>query len=163
MRCPLSAQIGSLKSRSVRVFSAFFVTPTEVAVATLSINISLLRSGWIFSGDSPSPATMWVIKLTLMETLEWTSGRSPFRATTWPERLSEVVMEGSRNVAIPQRPPACMVFKFNPPPCMLLTTASIGSQVALFPFLNFSSRPDNDGIAFRKLTFNDAASDDTPS
>lgn len=45
MRWPLSAQMGRRKSRSVRPFSAFLVVPTEVAVATLSISISLFRSG----------------------------------------------------------------------------------------------------------------------
>ena len=41
MRCPLSAQMGSRKSRSVRPFSAFRVTPTEVAVATFNIVLRL--------------------------------------------------------------------------------------------------------------------------
>ena len=62
------------------------------------------------------------------------SGKSPLRATTCPERLSEVVIDGSSIVAIPHRPPECMLSRSSPPPCMLFTVASIGSHVVLEPF-----------------------------
>ena len=65
-------------------------TPTLVAVATFTINISFERNGIIGDGFSPSPATIFCIKLTVMFTDSRISGKSPTLATTWPDKLSAV-------------------------------------------------------------------------
>ena len=86
------------------------------------------------SGCSPSPATIVFIRLTSIEHSVRISGNSPFLARTCPERLSAVVMEGSRSVPNPHNPPAVIWSRFPPPPCMLVMVVSIGSQCDLFPF-----------------------------
>ena len=65
---------------------------------------------------------------------ERTSGSSPFFARTCPERLSAVVMDGSRSVPNPHNPPAVISSRLPPPPCMLVMVVSMGSQWDLFPF-----------------------------
>ena len=55
-------------------------------------------------------------------------------ARTCPERLSAVVIDGSRSVPNPHNPPAVISSLLPPPPCMLVMVVSMGSQCDLFPF-----------------------------
>ena len=66
-----------------------------MAVATLIINISLFLSGWIFSGFEPSVETIDSIRWTDISIESLVSGKDPARETTCPDRLSDVVIDGS--------------------------------------------------------------------
>ena len=116
---PDLAQIGRRSCRVALLPLIDDTVPTLVAVAELTISISLGCRGLTFSGSFWPPETMLSRSSSSKSKSFHTGGNSPSRAITCPESSSALVETGSIGVAMPQSPPAWTDSRSIPPPLTL--------------------------------------------